>query len=67
MEEGGDIDHGLAGGRFATETEDGAPFAVGERVKAAAGTILHGPIKLQVRASRAWRRRQGVDIVNEWI
>lgn len=50
VEEGRDIDHGLAGGRFATETEDSAPFAVGERVKGAgAGRVLHGPIKLQAR------------------
>ena len=47
METGADIDHALAAGRFATETEDGAPFSVGERVKAAAGRVLHGPIKLQ--------------------
>ncbi len=50
MELGADIDHGLASGRFATETEDGVPFAMGRRVQAAGvGKILHGPIKLQVR------------------
>lgn len=69
VEDGKDIDHGLAGGRFATETEDTAPFAMGEKVKTAgAGRVLHGPIKLQVcggvpeTLSRAfvWRRCHGV-------
>ena len=41
------IDHALAAGRFATETDDGAPALVGARVKEAKGTVLHGPIKLQ--------------------
>jgi len=41
------VDHALASGRFATETEDGAPDKVGAKVKAAGGTILHGPLKLQ--------------------
>lgn len=44
---GGPVDHALASGRFATETEDGAPEKVGAKVKAAGGTILHGPLKLQ--------------------
>ena len=44
---GGKVDHALASGRFATETEDGAPDKVGAKVKAAGGTILHGPLKLQ--------------------
>lgn len=42
------LEHKLASGRFATETEDGAPAALGAHVKAAGqGTILHGPVKLQ--------------------
>ena len=41
------VDHALASGRFATETEDGAPDKVGAKVKAAGGEILHGPLKLQ--------------------
>ncbi|EKX48404.1 hypothetical protein GUITHDRAFT_159506 [Guillardia theta CCMP2712] len=41
------VDHALAAGRFATETEDGAPSYMGEKVKSAGGKILHGPIKLQ--------------------
>mmetsp|Transcript_3770 Transcript_3770/g.5951 ORF Transcript_3770/g.5951 Transcript_3770/m.5951 type:complete len:291 (-) Transcript_3770:473-1345(-) len=41
------IDHKFASGRFATETEDGAPAYMGERVRASGGTILHGPIKLK--------------------
>jgi glutaredoxin/predicted enzyme related to lactoylglutathione lyase len=44
---GGKVDHALASGRFASETEDGAPDKVGERVKKAGGDILHGPLKLQ--------------------
>ena len=41
------VDHKLASGRFATETEDGAPDLVGAKVKSAGGAILHGPLKLQ--------------------
>ena len=45
---GGKVDHALASGRWATETEDGAPAAMGQRVlQAGVGKILHGPIKLQ--------------------
>jgi glutaredoxin len=44
---GGKVDHALASGRFASETEDGAPDKVGARVKKAGGEILHGPLKLQ--------------------
>lgn len=44
---GGKVDHALASGRFATETEDGAPEKVGDKVKKAGGDILHGPLKLQ--------------------
>ena len=44
VEEGRDIDHGLAGGRFATETEDGAPFAMAERVRAAATAATDGDL-----------------------
>lgn len=42
------MDHKLASGRFATETEDGAPEAIGGVVKSSGqGNILHGPVKLQ--------------------
>ena len=44
------VNRAVATGRFAMETEDGAPFRVAEAVKAAgpaAGNLLHGPIKLQ--------------------
>lgn len=44
---GGKVDHALASGRFATETEDGAPFYMAEKVKKAGNSVLHGPIKLQ--------------------
>jgi len=44
---GGQVDHALASGRFATETEDGAPDKVGARVQEAGGDVLHGPLKLQ--------------------
>jgi len=47
LPKGEKLEHKLASGRFATETEDGAPQKIGDRVKAAGGTILHGPIKLQ--------------------
>jgi catechol 2,3-dioxygenase-like lactoylglutathione lyase family enzyme len=44
----GAVDHGMASGRFATETEDGAPTYIAAKVKSAGvGTIQHGPIKLQ--------------------
>ena len=42
------VDHAAASGRFATETEDGAPAAVGAALETkGGGTILHGPLKLQ--------------------
>lgn len=48
LPKGQPLEHKTAPGRFASETEDGAPTAIAERVRAAgAGTILHGPIKLQ--------------------
>uniref|UniRef100_A0A7S2UYR5 VOC domain-containing protein n=1 Tax=Fibrocapsa japonica TaxID=94617 RepID=A0A7S2UYR5_9STRA len=47
VELGSEVNHALAPGRFATETEDGAPDYIAEKVKAVGGTILHGPIKLQ--------------------
>ena len=36
------VNHALAAGRFATETEDNAPEYMGSNVKEAGGTILHG-------------------------
>ena len=44
------VDRASAPGRFATETEDGAPERIGAAVKAAgeaAGSVLHGPLVLQ--------------------
>jgi len=41
------VDRAVATGRFAMETEDGAPEAVAPAVRAAGGAVLHGPIKLQ--------------------
>lgn len=42
------LDHAEAKGRFATETEDGAEFALAAKLKAIdASRVLHGPIKLQ--------------------
>lgn len=45
------VDHAQASGRFATETEDGAPAHIGNNVQEAGGTVLHGPVKLQVHPS----------------
>jgi len=47
LPKGAKVDHALASGRFATETEDGAPFYMAEKVKSAGNSVLHGPIKLQ--------------------
>jgi catechol 2,3-dioxygenase-like lactoylglutathione lyase family enzyme len=46
---GGWVDRAEASGRFAIETNDGAPSSVAERAisKGFAENILHGPIKLQ--------------------
>ena len=45
---GAKVDRGSAPGRFASETEDGAPSAVGAAVTSAGGgAILHGPLVLQ--------------------
>ena len=41
------LDHALAPGRFALETEDGAPDKVAAKMQAIGGTIAHGPFKLQ--------------------
>jgi hypothetical protein len=41
------LDHALAPGRFALETEDGAPDKVAAKMEAIGGTIAHGPFKLQ--------------------
>jgi glutaredoxin 3 len=41
------VERGTAPGRFASETEDGAPTRVAAAVTAAAGAILHGPLVLQ--------------------
>ena len=44
------VDRASAPGRFATETEDGAPARIGAAVNAAgaaAGSVLHGPLVLQ--------------------
>jgi glutaredoxin 3 len=42
------LDRAVATGRWATETEDGAPAKVADAVKASGGgQVLHGPIKLQ--------------------
>ena len=44
----GGVDHKAASGRFATETEDGAPARLGAAWgRKGGGTILHGPLKLQ--------------------
>jgi glutaredoxin 3 len=41
------VNHGTASGRFASETEDGAPTRIAAAVTAAKGAILHGPLVLQ--------------------
>jgi glutaredoxin 3 len=41
------VERGTAPGRFACETEDGAPSGVAKTVTTARGTILHGPLVLQ--------------------
>lgn len=47
---GAKVERAMAPGRFATETEDGAPARIGAAViaaGAAAGSVLHGPLVLQ--------------------
>lgn len=45
---GRSVDRATASGRFATETEDGAPGALGAAVAGeGTGTVLHGPVVLQ--------------------
>lgn len=48
LPEGTKLDRAEATGRYAVETEDGAPDALATRVSPGCGaTILHGPMKLQ--------------------
>ena len=44
---GTQLHRGVATGRWATETEDGAPQAVAAAVRGAGGVVLHGPLVLQ--------------------
>ena len=50
LPKGTKVERASAPGRFATETEDGAPARIGAAVNAAgaaAGSVLHGPLVLQ--------------------